>query len=289
MIKRILVPWDGSETANAALMMAADLAGKTGGRLEVLYVIPSSRDWKGPLDDPRVACSIARVEDFENCVQDTSSLKNKIAAIVSNAILDVTVKVGHPGEQIIGHAKESQAALVVMGTRGLSQWKGLFLGSVSSRVAHSAPCPVLLVNQKRRIDNILVAIDDTDASRYAIRWVASLARTTNAKVALLAVDRIVPTIIPTPGAYEVVHLHTGVLAQQALDAGRRAAAEAGLEIKEIHEAGDPTEKILSVAAKGEYDVIALGSHGRGTVEDILTGGTGDRVVHMADRPVLIVR
>lgn len=289
MIKKILVPWDGSETANEALSMAADLTVKTGGKLQVLYVIPSSRDWKGPLDDPRVACSIARAEDFENCVQDTASLKEKIAGIVRNVAPEVVVKVGHPVEHIVGHAKESGTALIVIGTRGLSQWKGLFLGSVSSRVAHSAPCPVLLVNQKRKIDNILVAIDDTDASRYAIRWVASLAQSTNAMVTLLAVDRVVPTIIPTPGEYEVVNLHTGVLAQQALEAGKRAAAEAGLEIREIHEAGDPAEKILSVAAAGEYDVIALGSHGKGSLEDVLTGGTGDRVIHTADRPVLIVR
>lgn len=289
MIKKILVPWDGSDTANKALAMAADLTAKTEGKLHVLYVIPSSRDWKGPLDDPRVACSIARTEDFDKCVHDTSSLRQKIAGIVHNAEPEVVVKVGHPVEQIVGHARESGAALVIMGTRGLSRWKGLFLGSVSSGVAHSAPCPVLLVNERRRIDNILVAIDDSDASRYAIRWVASLARPTNARVTLLAVDRVVPTIIPTPGEYEIVQLHTGVLAQQALEAGKHAATEAGLEIKEIHEAGDPTERILAVATEGEYDVIALGSHGRGTFEDILTGGTGDRVAHMANRPVLIVR
>lgn len=291
MIKRILVPWDGSESANEALRMAADLAVKASLELEVLYVIPSSTEWKGPLDNPTVACSIARVEDFEKCVEDTSALVNKIAAITGRTDISpvVTVKVGNPVGRIVAHADATKPSLIIMGTRGLGRWKGLFLGSVSSKVAHSASCPVLLIGRARRIDTILVAVDDTTASRNAVKWTASLAKITGAEVTLLAVDRVVPTILPVPGEYEIVNLQTGVLAKQALESCRQAAREAGLEAREREEAGDPTERILAVAAEGEYDLVVLGSHGRGEVEDLLTGGTGDRVAHMADRPVLIVR
>ncbi|MDH4101142.1 MAG: universal stress protein [Nitrospirota bacterium] len=290
-MKRILVPWDGSESSNEALRMAAGLASKASSTLEVLYIIPSSTEWKGPLDNPTVACSIARVEDFEKCIADTSALLNRVTSITAQTGTSpmVTVKVGNPVKQIVAHASATKPSLIVMGTRGLGRWKGLFLGSVSNRLIHSAPCPVLLVNQARKIDTILVAVDDSSASRNAVMWIASLAGATGAKVTLLAVDRVVPTILPVPGEYEVVNLHTGVLAKQALQSCRQAAQEAGLAVREIEEAGDPTERILAVAAKGEYDLVVLGSHGRSEMEDLFTGGTGDRVAHMAERPVLIVR
>lgn len=52
---------------------------------------------------------------------------------------------GHPAEQIIRVAQEEQADLIVMGSRGLSEWKALLLGSVSDHVLHHAHCSVLIV------------------------------------------------------------------------------------------------------------------------------------------------
>jgi nucleotide-binding universal stress UspA family protein len=48
-------------------------------------------------------------------------------------------------EKIIEAAKKSQADLIVMGTRGMTELKSLFLGGVATKVVHHATCPVLLV------------------------------------------------------------------------------------------------------------------------------------------------
>ena len=52
---------------------------------------------------------------------------------------------GHAAEQIVRVAEEEDVDLIVMGSRGLSEWKALLLGSVSSHVLHHAPCSVLIV------------------------------------------------------------------------------------------------------------------------------------------------
>jgi len=54
---------------------------------------------------------------------------------------------GKPGEAICSVAKDEQATLVVMGSRGLSTVRRTLLGSVSDYVIHHAHCPVAVVKQ----------------------------------------------------------------------------------------------------------------------------------------------
>ncbi|MGZ5289365.1 MAG: universal stress protein, partial [Actinomycetota bacterium] len=55
------------------------------------------------------------------------------------------VSPGDTPEQIVGVAQEVHADLIVMGTRGMTEWKSLLLGGVANKVIHHATCPVLLV------------------------------------------------------------------------------------------------------------------------------------------------
>jgi nucleotide-binding universal stress UspA family protein len=56
-----------------------------------------------------------------------------------------TAPTGGVPRVILEMAKELDAGLIVMGSRGLSEWEGLFLASVSHRVLHLAECPVFVV------------------------------------------------------------------------------------------------------------------------------------------------
>src|SRR5439155_18149389 len=55
------------------------------------------------------------------------------------------VSSGDTPEQIVEVAKRSQADLIVMGSRGMTEWKSLLLGGVANKVVHHATCPVLLI------------------------------------------------------------------------------------------------------------------------------------------------
>ena len=52
---------------------------------------------------------------------------------------------GHAAEQIVRIACDEDVDLIVVGSRGLSEWKALLLGGVSDQVAHHAHCSVLIV------------------------------------------------------------------------------------------------------------------------------------------------
>jgi len=56
-----------------------------------------------------------------------------------------TAPLGGVPHVILEMAKELDAGFIVMGSRGLSEWEGLFLGSVTHRVLHLAECPVFVV------------------------------------------------------------------------------------------------------------------------------------------------
>ena len=58
---------------------------------------------------------------------------------------DERILEGRPGETICRTAAIEKSDLIIMGSRGFTDLKGLFLGSVAHRVLHGAPCPVLVV------------------------------------------------------------------------------------------------------------------------------------------------
>ncbi len=57
----------------------------------------------------------------------------------------------------------------------------------------------------------------------------------------------------------------------------------------IVERGNPVEKIIKVAEDRDCDIIVMGSHGHGVLEEALIGSTARRVLRQATKPVLVVR
>lgn len=137
MIKRILVAFDGSEPAKKAYAFALDLAKQYGADLHVL--------------------AVARPPEFGDDVETEAVIENskkhyqKVLAPLKVQAPSVGVRVkfemvvGHPAEQIVRHAEQLKADVIVIGHRGhtfVERWR---LGSISHRVLDYAGCPVVVV------------------------------------------------------------------------------------------------------------------------------------------------
>jgi nucleotide-binding universal stress UspA family protein len=59
--------------------------------------------------------------------------------------IETTVQVGEPAREILAQAEQTEADLIVMGTRGLSDLQGLLMGSIAHKVSHLAPCSCITV------------------------------------------------------------------------------------------------------------------------------------------------
>lgn len=149
MFKTLLIPVDGSTHAEKALAVAAELARSGGGTLHLLNVTEAAPDGIGLLvggsTEPMSAAEREKLaEGVQKAAQQTID-KAKSAVDLSGLEVKVLVRRGRPGERIVEAAEELGADAVVMGSRGMSDLKGMVVGSVSHRVSHTAGCSVITV------------------------------------------------------------------------------------------------------------------------------------------------
>jgi len=152
-IKRILVPHDGDQMSDKALMYAGELSRALNAEVVILHVI-EEQEIKIPatilLGNDPVTISKAKRSIIRELQQKWTKFVTEKAKLVSSNTQNASseVKTGDAAEEILRTAKESQVGLIVMGTR---QLRGLSkvvtaLGSVARKVSESAPCPVMLVH-----------------------------------------------------------------------------------------------------------------------------------------------
>jgi len=73
------------------------------------------------------------------------ALRRTVAELHTTAPVETVVRRGSPADEIVRCAAEGGVGLIVMGSRGWGAMHAVLLGSVSERVLHAAPCPVLIV------------------------------------------------------------------------------------------------------------------------------------------------
>jgi len=173
MIKTILVPTDGSDHAGKAIILASDIAEKYGARLVILHVITSdslTEEARHMAEVEHLAQPAAAGGPFAANVPastaaalhraQTDEAEEQILGRIGERILgaaEMTARENHverveirsergdPVKCILKAAEEEKANLIVMGCRGLSDLKGLLIGSVSHKVGQLAPCTCVTV------------------------------------------------------------------------------------------------------------------------------------------------
>jgi nucleotide-binding universal stress UspA family protein len=137
--RRILVPYDFSDAARAALGVASDLAAAHRGRLTVLHVVALTPLYPGP-DTAAWA-----MPEAELMASERQHLEAEVARVTRRRGVRAACRVvlGVPYQRIIEAARD--ADVVVMGTAGRTGVARLVIGSVAERVVRHAPVPVLTV------------------------------------------------------------------------------------------------------------------------------------------------
>jgi nucleotide-binding universal stress UspA family protein len=141
-MKTILVAVDGSAHAERALKFAAGLAGSLGATLLLVTV-----DEPGPLKGE--VAEFARTENLGR--QDVAdwilSTARSLAADAGAKTIETDTASGDAAEGILHAAEEHDADMIVLGARGLSDIKGLIVGSVSHKVLSLTRLPCLIVRE----------------------------------------------------------------------------------------------------------------------------------------------
>jgi nucleotide-binding universal stress UspA family protein len=149
MLDNVLLPTDGSETADKAVAFAARLLGGTSCKVTMLSVIEEpvySSFWSDGLVAPEVI--MPPLPDIqEELNRRAETMMEESAKSLKEAGLEVEAKVrlGHSASEILQELEEGSYDMVIMGSHGHGKLGGFLMGSVSDRVANHADCPVLIV------------------------------------------------------------------------------------------------------------------------------------------------
>jgi len=145
MIKNILVPVDGSEHSGKALTLAVDIAEKYDAILSVLFV--ASHEIDGDMHHfAATEYSSEYIPKYGRVVREVSeevgksTIKRMIDKLKTNVVIKSFVLFGDPAKQIVEYSMNNNFDMIVMGSRGLSDIKGMMMGSVSRRVRQAVEC-----------------------------------------------------------------------------------------------------------------------------------------------------
>lgn len=147
MIKKILVPTDGSDHARRAVEFACDIGLKCDATIHILHVIHRSKIPNGFSEYIKAEGIGEAPEDFFSQKIADRILMEAERAVGGKGLKNVQLDIlqGDPATRIVEFAREKDIDMIVMGARGLGTLEALLLGSVSHKVSHLTRCPCTTV------------------------------------------------------------------------------------------------------------------------------------------------
>ena len=138
-------------------------------------------------------------------------------------------------------------------------------------------------------DKILVAVDNSEQSERAALAACALAKLSGGAVHLLHIRERQDVIGKSGGSFDVEYAEE---ADALVERSVATFTTAGVPVtsKVVHApVGHVADEIVKASTDNDSDTIVMGSHGRSVLGAVVLGSNAYKVVHLADRAVLIVR
>ncbi len=288
--KHILVPVDFSAFSNKATEYALFLAEHFGAQVTLLHVVVIFKTDIKEKEHLEFYEEIVRGIEEEHVKQlkDHCEGGNKRGIIV-DSVLDRGIS---EADTILDHTTEGDYDLIVMGTQGRTGIKRWTTGSVTEKVVHHSPIPVVTVHrdiQDFSIKKILIPDDFSDFSKQTVEQGKSLARIFKARCTFLhsvmqREHEMYYNISSKPILEANPHLEDTIKENLKERTGMQKD-EAGYAVLE----GSPYKTIVQYAEEQNIDLIVMATRGLGALVHLLMGSNAERVVRTAPCPVLTVR
>ncbi|WP_455388307.1 universal stress protein [Petrachloros mirabilis] len=291
----ILCAIDGSRQSQWALNWLPRFCSPQQDSLLLVYVV-NMNQYKGlPLLDRKARSTLVKV--FEFSLEGAARLLEwaEVKAAKSWGRVRAKLLRGSPAAAIARTAKREKADLLVVGSRGVTEFQPMLLGSVSRKLLAQAPCPVLVVKRPAKtLKRVVVGGDGSGESWDAVALLAAWPLEVRPQV---TVATIVPPLplesIRVPArAVAAGDLVEGTLRREARKLAARMAGtlrKAGFPAKGVVLSGHPGAELVKLAARERAELIVVGSRsGRGPREYFL-GSVSDTAVKHAHCSVLVYR
>lgn len=313
-MKKILIPYDFSRGSELALAYAAGFACRTGAEVTLVHVVSIPDHFVAGLGGTHLDFGAIQ----RRAVLDATERARKViaGALTPRRIAaSVEVLAGFASLEITKLAASGAFDLVILATQGRTGLSRVLLGSVAETVVRTAPCPVLALklpdgdgegsrardfdlrgDPSRTLDiaRILVPTDLSDHSFEALEPAARIAETFQASLTLLHVVEDLanythihweelPGVDPK-AVQEVATERARTRLRRALDERLRGTQRVSIDVA----CGDPVKEIVDRARDRRCDLIVTSTHGRSGWRRTVLGSVAERVVRLADCPVMTV-
>lgn len=276
MIKKILVPTDGSDYAMTGVEYAVDLARQYGALLHGIHIV-DIKLLEGPfLRDISASLGTAPFVNYQGNIalileeRGTAALESfKQVCLKAGVPCQVSQQTGSVARSIV--EKSELQDLVVMGKGGEhSDLLDGLLGSTTEAVVRRARCPVLVTQRSSaEIGRFVAAYDGSGHAKKALQIGVNIGENWGVPFDVLVVSE-----------------QRG----DALVAEARSYVEAH-EVSAEYElrGGDPSETIVAYAKEREADLVVMGAYGHTKVRELVVGSTTAYTINHSECPVLLTR
>jgi nucleotide-binding universal stress UspA family protein len=305
---RILIGYDGSECADAALedLQHAGLDSEA----DVLVMCVADVFVPRPIDEvdafpPAMPQSVRRAhERARHKLEEAEDLARRISAQTKSLFpgwnVDSRAEADSPAWALLRTADAWKADLIVMGARGHSVFGGrLILGSISQRVLYEAHCSVRigrgLYRNPGKPVRLLIGVDNSSDSNAAVEAVCRRHWPKGTEVGLVVV---VDTVMPLssnpsdPAAMkwiEVADESNWNQVREIFEPSAQRIRSAGLHAEVLIRRGNPADEILKEANTWGADCIFVGARGTRGIERLLLGSVSSAVSTRAHCSVEVIR
>ena len=296
----VLVGIDGSANAETAMWWAVDIAIAANRPLRLLtcYSLPvmvglgAASGYVGPMLTTE---EIREIDAANRKVLE--DLKAKVAAAQPSLSVELFIDQGSPATAILKASED--AAMIVMGTRGVGSTHALVLGSVSYAVAHRAKCPVVLVPESAERTaggRVVIGIDGSKNSMQAADWGLHFAESLKRPVELVSAWQY-PYAAMSPEIGMVMGPDIEELRQAMKRDARKLVDQVRMHLSVDEHShvsitsdvveGSATEALIDHSQPN--DILVVGSRSKSLLAAALLGGTSLALAHRSKCPVAIVR
>jgi nucleotide-binding universal stress UspA family protein len=315
LFKKILIPVDGSVSAEKLITWTGTLAGRIGAEVVLLAVAdpvewipwPAAAAWNEGDSEDGIAAGIDpypeggpqrhSMSDFAEKAMERA-LENARAYLGQRADLlrisgrkpTVEVREGSPSLVIPEMTGETSADLVVMSSRRTSALARGVLGSVTDRIIRSSAVPVMVAHpdyidrvaaHDGAIESVIVPLDGSALSEVAAGPAIALAGKLGARMVFMrCLESGRMRDEPDIQAQDEAAAYLGQFVETAQSEGSQANSRIV--------SGSAAAQILAESEAQPGSIVAMGTHGRGGFRRFFLGSVTDKVVRSSNVPVMVV-
>ena len=310
MYSKVIVPLDGSDLAEQALPYAELVASSLSAPVELVQaydILPPGI--LGVRGNQVIAQLDGGARQRAEASLEPAQQQLRSSGITANLVAHR----GPAADIIVAQAGTDPQALVVMcthGRGGVSRW---VMGSVTDKVLHTIPNPMLIVRATvtgpaspgTSLRSVIVPLDGSALSELAIPHAVSVAAALSARITTLQISptmeyyqRQLTGVTPElgalpdfdPGSAEELAAQDAASASAYLaDVTNRMAIDHAHGVSGEHVVSDNVAQSIIERATAEPSLVVMTTHGRSGVGRVVLGSVTDRVIRHSSVPVLVIR